>query len=339
MIIGAYLRNAAPDHPAGAEWTIFDLFTWLTQRGHDCRVMAENGYVRERVPSGLIYSNPSDDEVAAHFRECDVMLTQLDATMQAQLLAAAYQTPLVQFIHSATQLDNLGVMESCSALVVFNSKHVAHDCQWWDGESMVLHPPVDADRVRVEKPGRCATLVNLSASKGGAVFWKLAQENEWLFCLGVMGAYDQQVIQTDGLALHSENESTTGLPPNMRIMGELRNIRDAFAYTRVLLVLSHTETYGRIAAEAMVSGIPVISVSTHGLHEAIGTAAHWIKDRGHTREIRKLLVQAYDDVIWQSWSAGALEQWTYLNQRQQMELRIFERELLRIHAAKPEMTL
>lgn len=337
MIIGAYLREAAPDHEAGAEWTIYDTFAWLSRRRHDCRVMAERGATQARTPAGLVYCQPSEEEVALHFQECDVMFTQLDATMQAQLLASAHQTPLVQYVHSETQLDMLGVMQSCSALVVFNTEHVAKACAWWDGPSLVLRPPVWADRVRVEQPGACATLVNLSAAKGGMDFWRLAQTLEEVPFLGVQGAYGDQVIQPDGLALGPFETASTGLPANLRVLGKLRDIRHALAFTRVLLVLSHTETYGRIAAEAAVSGIPTISVDTPGLREALGDAAIYAR-RDDTANLRHLVSRAYT-AAWHEWSQAAEAHAERLAQRQERELHALERALIRIHANQPEMTL
>jgi glycosyltransferase involved in cell wall biosynthesis len=337
MIVGAYLRQAAPEHPAGAEWTIYDTFTWLTARGHDCRTLSEQGYLRERTPAGLVYSRPTDEEVAQHFQQCDVMLTQLDATMQAQLLARAYQTPLIQYVHSENQIDSLGIMESCSALVVFNAKHVADACSWWGGDSLVLHPAIDASRVIVERPGACTTLVNLSASKGGMILWRLAHSMETTPFLGVMGAYDDQVIQPDGLTLGPFEVTSTGLPANLSVLGTLRDIRGALAFTRTLLVLSHSETYGRIAGEAAVSGIPTITVDTPGLRECIGDAGIYVK-RDDQRALERAIRMSYQGA-WQWCSDVSRAQSEKTARRQERELRAFERALARIHAEQPEMTL
>lgn len=337
MIIGAYLDHAAPDHPAGAEWTIQDTFAWLARRKHGCRIVSTNGYTQAMVDGVRVYCRPSEDEVAQHFEECDVMLTQLGATAYAQVLALRHQTPLVQYVHSAHQIDDLGVMPSCSALVVFNAQHVADACDWWPGASMVLHPAVDAERVRVEKPGACTTLVNLSNAKGGATLWRLAQALEQVPFLGVQGAYDHQAITPRGLALHSELESETGLPANLQVLGALRDIRSALAFTRTLLVLSHTETYGRIAAEAAVSGIPTICVDTPGLRECLGDAAQYV-ERDDARGLERLIRESYTPA-WAEWNSSAMWQATENAARQELELRRFERHLRRIKKEQPEMIL
>jgi len=266
------------------------------------------------------------------------MLTQLGATMEAQLLAATYQTPLVQYVHSANQIEQLGVVDSCSALVVFNAQHVADACSWWPGASIVLRPPVDATRVRVSIPGACATLINLSQPKGGGVFWRLAQTMEQTPFLGVQGAYGDQAIRPDGLATYNENEAATGLPANLQVIGAVRDIRTVLAFTRVLLVLSTTETYGRVAAEACASGIPTIAVDTPGLREALPPGATLI-DRDDQRALEALVRRAYTPE-WEEWSVEAAAHWHgTLSPRQEIELRQLERSLKRIAREQPVMTL
>lgn len=339
VIIGAYLDQAAPEHPAGAEWTVHDAFAWLATRKHDCRIVSRTGYLQDRVDGVLVYSQPSDDELAQHFIECDVMVTQLAATMHAQLLAASYQTPLVQYVHSENQIDELGVTPSSSALVVFNAQHVADACAWWPGESMVMRPPINAERVRVDAPlGSCTTLINLSNAKGGPAFWRLAHALEQTPFLGVQGAYDHQALTPLGLATYNENEAATGLPRNLAVIGAVRDIRDALRFTRTLLVLSSSETYGRVAAEAAASGIPTICVDTPGLRECLGHSGMYM-NRDEPGSVEALVKRGYT-VEWEAWSAVARAQWdAVLAARQEKELRAFERALRRIKKEQPEMTL
>lgn len=343
VIVGAYLDQAAPDHPAGAEWTIHDAFAWLATRGHDCRIASRTGYTQDRIDNVLVYCRPTDEELAQHFMECDVMVTQLQSTMHAQLLAASYQTPLIQYVHSANQIEQLGVVEACSALVVFNSEHVAADCSWWPGDSLVMRPPILDERVRVARggdtvPGKCTTLINLSNAKGGAVFYKLAQVMEGVPFLGVQGAYGDQALRPDGLMTYNENEPATGLPRNMQVMGAVRDIRTVLAFTRTLLVLSATETYGRVAAEAAISGIPTITVATPGLRECLGhRGVYFVRD--DQASLERMVRRSYEHEAWSEWSHAATVQAEANAKRQERELRVFERALRRIQKQQPEMRM
>lgn len=334
MIIGAYLEHMAPDHPAGAEWAVHDAFSWLAKRGHDCRIVSRLDYSQTRTDAGvLLYGHPTDEILAQHYQECDVMLTQLDGSMHAQLLAAAYQTPLVHYLHSAFQIEQ--VIDSCCALLIYNAEHVAQAV----GEpGLVLRPPIDADRVRVAQPGACTTLVNLSAAKGAATLWRLATDLEATPFLGVQGAYGDQQIGPKGLATATPDETDTGLPRNLAVIGAVRDIREAFGFTRQLLVLSATETYGRIAAEACVSGIPTIAVDTPGLRECLGEAAVYI-DRDETGALTRAIKAGYTDA-WEDASIAASARWHgTLSPRQETELIALERELVRITNDQPRMTL
>lgn len=338
VIIGAYVEHAAPEHPAGAEWGIQDAFSWLAKRGHDCRVVARRGARRERLGGVLVYSSPSEEETARHFQEVDVMLTQLDATVEAQLLAASYQTPLVQMIHSAGQLGDLGVMDSCSALVVFNSQHVADACAWWPGQSMLLHPPIDAERVRVDQPGACITLVNLSHNKGGATLVRLAELMESRPFLGIQGAYGEQALGAEGFPGTKEHPTPTGLPANLKVYAPTERIADTFAFTRVLLVLSRDESYGRIAGEAILSGIPVVATRTPGLSECLGVAGVYVDDRDDHHALRATIERVYA-TEWDERSAAVLDHSQTTQATSALQLRDFERALQVIALRQPEMTL
>jgi hypothetical protein len=338
VIVGAYVEHAAPEHPAGAEWTMQDLMTWLQRRGHDCRVLAKRGHRRMLHDGVTIYSPADDDVTTQHYLECDVMLTQLEASRDAQLLAATYQTPLVQMIHSENQLVELGVADTARALVVFNAQHVANACAWWPGQSMVVHPPIDRARVLTE-PGVCTTLVNLSHNKGGPLLVELAKILETRPFMGIVGVYEDQTLGPEGFPGTRESPTPTGLPANLRVFNPAERIADMLGYTRLLLVLSRSETYGRVAGEAMLSGIPVIASRTPGLEECCGDAARWVERRDDLRALARIVEAGYDQATWDEWSEAAIDQAWLNEERQQRELEALEAVLVEIATRQPEMTL
>lgn len=308
MIIGAHLHAAAPHHGAGAEWTIQDLFAALAQRGHDCRIVADTGPTRERIDEVLIYSNAESEVLAQHYQECDVMLTQLDATMQAQLMAASYQTPLVPYIHSPTQLTTLGCIPSCCPLVLFNSHATAEAQAWWPGDSMVLRPPVSVPRVRLGAPprGACPTLVNTSHNKGGLSFFGLARSMPGVMFLAVQGVYGDQVLTPNGIPGAPPENTFTPLPENLRVMIPQARIADALQYARCVMMLSDQESYGRVAQEAMINGIPVISTETAGVRECCGDAAIYV-DRDDTTALKRAVNAMFNEDEWVELSIAALD--------------------------------
>jgi glycosyltransferase involved in cell wall biosynthesis len=82
------------------------------------------------------------------------------------------------------------------------------------------------------------------------------------------------------------------------------DMRSVYGRTRILLMPSEMETWGRTAIEAAVSGIPTIAAPTAGLREALGDAGTFV-DRddipGWCREVRRLL----DPVHWEAMSTRA----------------------------------
>lgn len=337
MIVGAYVEHAAPEHPAGAEWSLQDLMAWLVTQGHEARIVASKGWRRVEESGVKITSRADEVATALHFQECDVMLTQLDASAEAQSLAFTYQTPLVQLIHSSRQLEQLGVFDSCRALTVFNADHVAADCEWWPGSSMVLHPPIDHDRVRAT-PGACCTLVNMSHNKGGPALVRLAEMLEDVPFMGVQGAYGDQALGPEGFPGTEGSPTPTGLPANLRVFPPMERIAEGvFRFTRVLLVLSMDETYGRVAGEALVSGIPVVAALTPGTFECLGSSGAYVGHRDDLRGLSTLIRHAYSE--WDEWSAKALARAEANRARQDAELLALLKRLEEIVRNPPEMIL
>lgn len=154
------------------------------------------------------------------------------------------------------------------ALVVWNSEWV-RERSTWPGRSIVVYPLVDPDQYRTKR-GNLVVQVNLSADKGGHLFWELARRLPDRRFLGVMGGWGRQVIPSDP-------------PPNVELMEYTHDPREIYARARVILMPSKdlgepgtrpawTESFGRVAIEAAASGIPTIAHPTPGLVEALGEA-------------------------------------------------------------------
>jgi len=108
------------------------------------------------------------------------------------------------------------------------------------------------------------TLINTNENKGGKIFEKIAQAMPNKRFLGVLGSYDEQV---------------KGSLPNLKYVPNTSEINQYYRQTRILLMPSEYESWGRTATEAMCSGIPVISSEAEGLKENCGSAGIYIKDR------------------------------------------------------------
>lgn len=244
-----------PDHNAGAELYAQTVLRHLLERGHECRASVRRTSVKEYL--GV--------EVTSHARIredwdwCDVAITHLDETKKAMAESRRTGKPLVHLVHNDAQLRYHKVPQTAS-LVVFNSRWVADRHKAWGGAKLVIPPPVIADDYRVQRPGSMLTLINVSKPKGSRVFYDLATLMPKRQFLGVLGAYHQQ---------------ERWRRPNVRLVENTPDARSIYAQTRILLMPSGYESWGRTGIEAAVSGIPTIAAPTPGLRESLGKAGIW----------------------------------------------------------------
>jgi glycosyltransferase involved in cell wall biosynthesis len=147
-----------------------------------------------------------------------------------------------------------------------------------DAYSFVLFPPVDYRNYNVQRTNaKFVTLINVNHNKGGTVLIKLAENCPEIEFQGIRGGYDKQI--------------TTTKLSNLRYLPHTDNIKSVYETTKILIMPSLVETWGRTAVEAMSSGIPILANPTPGLKECCDYAAIYI-DRdniqGWIDTIRKL---------------------------------------------------
>lgn len=257
--IVAQVPRYLPAHNAGAEHTLHAILRHLVQQGWDARVLSvEHRGADYRWDGVEVVGAPRDAELDRHWAWADVGITHLHGTRGATAWAR-HGRPLVHLVHNHSQLETQRVRPQDAALVVWNSQWVADRWADWPGASMVVYPPVDVDEYVTENPDRflcgSVTLLNLTAVKGGPLFWRLAKARPDLPFLGVDGAY---YLQEPPPAL-----------VNVEHMDNQVDVRPIYQRTRVLAMPSTYESWGRTAVEAMASGIPVIAAPTEGLTEVL----------------------------------------------------------------------
>ncbi|MFG3155388.1 glycosyltransferase family 4 protein [Streptomyces sp. NPDC048219] len=271
MSLMARVYGYPPDHNAGSEWMLHSMLRPLAERGHDVTVwLSHPGKTEKRYEIDGVRVVPFQEglDFAAQATEADVLLSHYENVPVLAGLARDRRIPLAVICHDnfATSFHNAAGAD----LVVYNSEWIRRDGEifyarypreFLPRNSIVVRPPVLADEYRTE-PGEAATLVNLNADKGGELFWQIAAWSpEWNF-LGVRGAYGQQIMPPPRLP---NCEVVDGVPG--------QQMRDhVYRRSRVMLMPSLYESWGRVAIEAFASGIPVIAHPTPGLVESLGDA-------------------------------------------------------------------
>jgi glycosyltransferase involved in cell wall biosynthesis len=174
------------------------------------------------------------------------------------------------------------------------------------GNSIVVHPPVDP-AIYATKHGKKITMVNFHENKNPKIFWELARRNPTLEFLAVKGGYGVQELED---------------LPNVEIMENTPDPREYLAKTKIILMPSFYESYGRVPVEAAACGIPAIVSPTPGLRTSLGDSATFVDPTdvdGWNSSVNHLLKpRVYGDA---SKRAFARSEWLW--DRTQRELETF----------------
>jgi glycosyltransferase involved in cell wall biosynthesis len=139
--------------------------------------------------------------------------------------------------------------------------YIIHNSYWikdyyssFNIPSIVVYPPVYWKEYNTDTTREYVTLIKMNYNKGGNIFIEIAKRMPHVKFMGVQGGYDGQIMD--------RRISNITYVPNTP------NIKDIYAKASIVLVPSKEESWGRVAIEAMSSGIPVIATPTPGLIES-----------------------------------------------------------------------
>jgi glycosyltransferase involved in cell wall biosynthesis len=306
----AHVHMYVPHHNAGAELMLHTLLRHLVDQDHEVRVLIARTPSAMYAHEDITCSRSTRREFDRWYQWADVAITHLDLTREAMSYAQKHATPLVHIVHNDRQLTYHRVEHPVGAqLVVFNSRWIADKVRW-KGPSIVIRPPVAADDYRTAR-GSALTLVNLSPSKGAEIFYELAARLPERRFLGVLGAYGRQLRPRVPL-------------PNVTIVQNTPEIRAVYAQTRILLMPSDYESWGRVAIEAAASGIPTIAHPTPGLCESLGDAGIFA-DRDNVDMWVAAIQRLDDETTYQRQAAVVQQRSKELDPHAELEM--FERSL------------
>lgn len=280
-----------PEHNAGAEHMLVSMLRPLVERGHDVTVwLSRYGQAHEVYEYRGITVVPLEARLdfPTAVRRADALLAHLETVPSTASLARGYGKSLVVLCHNTHRQTFRDAAAGGTALAVYNSLWMEREAELFFAEypksirpnsSLIVRPPVFADEYRT-KPGKAITLVNCNPEKGGRVLEALAELMPDQQFLAVRGAYGEQILPE---------------LPNVEVVehvdgGDMRE--RVYARTKILLMPSSYESWGRVGCEAMASGIPVVAHPTPGLTESLGEAGIFVDRQdvdGYEAVLRKLL--------------------------------------------------
>lgn len=257
MKILAYVHGYFPNHNAGAEAMLHQILIDLKNKGHEVKVLTGDPGAEEY--EGIPLYEIHGKQETALLQWCDVIFTHLDKTRFAVQHSKRHKKYIVHLVHNDKQLPYNKVIDSASAtLAIANSDWIRKTIRRGI-TSTVVYPPTIPERYSVESSREYITLINMNEAKGGKMFWQLARILPEYNFLGVRGAYGHQVGYEKDL-------------PNVTILENTPDIQEVYTKSRIVLMPSFYESWGRVAMEASCSGIPVIAAPTPGLKESLDYA-------------------------------------------------------------------
>lgn len=254
------IHGYPPYQNAGAEWMAKEIVDYLVRKGHYVRIiLKQHNKILTSSKVNINWANmPTtiQPETIAHcYQVAHIVITHLDNSQAVTQKCIELGKHCINIIHHNWDIPHLRNCKSDLVSVVYNTSWIRKD-RAYPLKNMVLNPPINPERFKDVKytDNGNITLVNCNMDKGALIFQSIARASPDLKFLAVKGAHGTQ------LPLRGKNI----------VQWECQeDIREVFKDTRLLLVPSIYESYGRIGIEAMACGIPVICTDTPGLRESL----------------------------------------------------------------------
>ena len=303
MRILARLHAYPPAHNAGAEWAAHSLLRELASRGHEVEVwLSEVTGARLSFDLDGVRVIPATTHsgFAEAVRKGGVVVSHLENVRSAAAAARGWGRPLVVLCHNTFPATFRAIGSGTTALVVYNSQWMARAADDYFTENpklarpeqeIIVRPPVRAADYRTA-PGDRITLINLFANKGADLFWQLAERMPDRRFLAVRGSYGEQIVHD---------------LPNVEVIDNVPGADMAklvYSRTRILLMPSEYESWGRTGIEAYASGIPVIATPTPGLKESLDDAGIFVP-RGDEEGWQRAIQALDDEVVYRAAASAA----------------------------------
>jgi glycosyltransferase involved in cell wall biosynthesis len=253
-----FFANKMPDL-CGAFLHDIDLGTELLRRGHTV------SFLTIKVPPEGVNGGTYRGFRYLHYSASSSILETSDVWIcphapilpdVRKLNARGYNRPIIATCHydgNYTTITRNGGRDWSEMLLFINSIMEANyrkNINPWPSQirrTEAIRPILHRDQIAIDGPfeGDCITLINANENKGVHQFLELAKRMPDRKFLGVLPYYGNM---------------TTPLPlgGNIEWVPFSDDVRTILRRTRVLLVPSYYESFGRVAVEAMLNGIPVL---------------------------------------------------------------------------------
>ncbi len=242
---------------------------WLGLRGRALLKLTRRGYVRDDTLGYPVFrawdAEKAAQDVVRHFRADAAVFQSMRPVSLARAIDRT-QTRTFIYLRNVEKGDlgcDLDGLDDTTYIA--NSDFTARRFAETDGLiSQVIYPLIDAEAYRVQPEGKTVTFINPHPNKGVSIALDVAA-----LCPDIPFVF----VRGWGLTEAQEADLQSRLKelPNVTLRPPTNDMRTVYRDARIVLAPSKwEEAFGRIAAEAHVSGIPVIASDIGGLPEAVG---------------------------------------------------------------------
>lgn len=256
MKILAHFHGYPPTHNAGAEWMAHHMFRWLQAQGHEI-IVAVGEHKAHEFEGIQIVPEYDRIHIRNRYKWADIVVSHLDRVGKVINNIRIVDRPALFLMHNTHRYSTIQNIAHRSVLC-FNSNFTKAVPWYGHKDSCIVYPPCPVDYYKTNRGGgKYITLVNHCKEKGAEMFFALAEKLPQYEFLALGGGY-----------YHQEKRRL----PNVTYRENNPNIKKTYQVTKVILMPSEYESYGRVAIEAAASGIPTVANKTEGLAESLGEA-------------------------------------------------------------------
>jgi glycosyltransferase involved in cell wall biosynthesis len=288
-ILFATAHPYLPEMVGGLQWDMHELATRLTARGHSITLLTAMigkglfGF-KQRVKLKLTGGHAVMDSQygypvyrawfpweqlawVAKKAKPDAIVIMARQPVKMALAAQKTGKPILMCLQDVEFEDHGGDFKTLGKVpCVANSHFTAEKYrQAFDVQPTVIYPMIDAEhKYKTQSTRQYVTFINPQPVKGldiAVIVAKLCPDIPFQFVEGWPLTDKQREDLMKKLALL----------PNVKLRPSTTNMKEIYGNTKILLAPSQwEEAFGRVAAEAQVSGIPVLASNRGGLPEAVG---------------------------------------------------------------------
>lgn len=308
MRVSAFLVSYPPHRLVGAELMSAQFLEALAHAGHEVTVYAD--LVTEAYERNGVRIKPRSTFIRAK-RTADLVYSHPDVGSIGYVVSQLHRIPYVAVVHNTGDLNRWHLAHHKPTLTIWNSESTREQLGGKGG--LVVRSPLKVKEHAAKAKGKAFTIINLSKAKGIDTFNALAKAHPEYPALAVQGGYGIQDTATP-LSLGA---TVLDLVPHAQMPTAV------WSKTKVLLMPSKEESWGRAATEALCSGIPVIAHPTPGLQDALGEAGIFIDRDDHeawSLELKRLME---DQAAYEAASKAALKRARFLEKQTTQDLEAF----------------